>query len=267
MQTLQALVTAARRPRRRLAPGRPGAHDAADAGGRLRWPRRRPPIGVRRPVRHVPGAHPQLRRPVGGRPGGRRRPDPGRVPEGLPGPAPPAARPRAGLALPHRHQRLPGRAAPPRPPAVDVARGMPARRRRRGGQRKRDGEQAPATPLAALWRSGRPRCPGADVRPQPLGLTRAPDPDADPERCALRAEQAGEVRAVLERLPPRHRAVLALREWHGLAYAEIGAALGLSRKQTKHRLFRARAAFRREWSRTRGPWPERPAAAPAAATA
>jgi RNA polymerase sigma-70 factor, ECF subfamily len=129
------------------------------------------------------------------------------------------------------------------------------------------GSMAPATPLAALWRSGRPRCPGADGRPQPLGLTRAPDPDADPERCALRAEQAGEVRAVLERLPPRHRAVLALREWHGLAYAEIGAALGLSRKQTKHRLFRARAAFRREWSRTRGPWPGRPAAAPAAATA
>ena len=96
-------------------------------------------------------------------------------------------------------------------------------------------------------------------------MARAPDPDADPERCALRAEQAGEVRAVLERLPPRHRAVLVLREWRGLSCAEIGAALGVPRKTVTGLLFNARARFRREWGRPGGRWPERPAAAQSAA--
>ena len=121
------------------------------------------------------------------------------------------------------------------------------------------GRPTPATPLAALWRAG------AGGRPQPPGLARVPDPDADPERCALRAEQAGEVRAVLERLPPRHRAVLVLREWRGLSFAEIGAELGVPRKTVKGQLFNARARFRREWDRPGGLWPERPAAAPPAA--
>jgi RNA polymerase sigma-70 factor (ECF subfamily) len=97
-------------------------------------------------------------------------------------------------------------------------------------------------------------------------VARAPDPDADPERCALRAEQAREVHAVLERLPPRYRAALVLREWRGLSYAEIGTALGVSLSAVKTVLFRARVRFRAEWTRTcdRPPSAAREAPAPGA---
>jgi RNA polymerase sigma-70 factor (ECF subfamily) len=125
---------------------------------------------------------------------------------------------------------------------------------------------APATPLAGLWRDGRPRGGGGGGRPPALGVARAPDPAADPERCALRAELAREVRAVLGRLPPRYRATLVLREWHGLACAEIGATLGVSRRAAISLLFRARARFREEWARTsdRPPSAAREAPAPVA---
>jgi RNA polymerase sigma-70 factor (ECF subfamily) len=112
--------------------------------------------------------------------------------------------------------------------------------------------------VASLWRSprdgrdGRVAAPGPGDRPAPLGLARTPDPDTHPETRALRREQADEVRAVLDRLPPRDRAALVLREYRDLSYAEIGAALGVSRPAVKLLLLRARVRFRREWLRTHG---------------
>jgi RNA polymerase sigma-70 factor (ECF subfamily) len=119
-----------------------------------------------------------------------------------------------------------------------------------GGGGGRGARLAVATPLTGLWRDSRSRSGGGAHRPPALGVARAPDPDADPERCALRAEQAREVHAVLERLPRRYRAALVLREWRGLSYAEIGAAFGVSLSAVKTLLFRARVRFRDEWART-----------------
>jgi RNA polymerase sigma-70 factor (ECF subfamily) len=59
---------------------------------------------------------------------------------------------------------------------------------------------------------------------------------------------AGDVHRVLERLKPDQRAILALRDLHGLDEAEAARVLGVARGTVKSRLHRARAVFRREWS-------------------
>jgi RNA polymerase sigma-70 factor (ECF subfamily) len=59
---------------------------------------------------------------------------------------------------------------------------------------------------------------------------------------------AGDVRRVLERLPPDQRAILVLRDLHGLDEAEAARILGIARGTVKSRLHRARALFRREWT-------------------
>ena len=61
-------------------------------------------------------------------------------------------------------------------------------------------------------------------------------------------ELAGDVHRVLERLPPDQRAILVLRELHGLDEAEAARVLGIARGTVKSRLHRARAVFRREWT-------------------
>jgi RNA polymerase sigma factor (sigma-70 family) len=59
---------------------------------------------------------------------------------------------------------------------------------------------------------------------------------------------AGDVQRVLERLPPDQRAILVLRDLHGLDEAEAARVLGVARGTVKSRLHRARALFRREWT-------------------
>jgi len=61
-------------------------------------------------------------------------------------------------------------------------------------------------------------------------------------------ETAGDVRRVLERLTPDQRAILVLRDLHGLDEAEAARILGVARGTVKSRLHRARAFFRREWT-------------------
>ncbi len=61
-------------------------------------------------------------------------------------------------------------------------------------------------------------------------------------------ELAGDVRRVLERLPPDQRAILVLRDLHGIDEAEAARVLGVARGTVKSRLHRARALFRREWT-------------------
>jgi len=61
-------------------------------------------------------------------------------------------------------------------------------------------------------------------------------------------EMAGDVRRVLERLAPDQRAILVLRDLHGLGEAEAARILSVARGTVKSRLHRARAVFRREWT-------------------
>ena len=81
-------------------------------------------------------------------------------------------------------------------------------------------------------------------RPEPAGLDREPiggeRADADSERKRLGNAIAAGVAA----LPDAQRAVLVLREYHDLDYAEIADVLELDVGTVKSRLSRARAAMR-----------------------
>jgi len=71
---------------------------------------------------------------------------------------------------------------------------------------------------------------------------------ADPLHAALRDEERRAVRAALNRLPERGRAVLALRH-SGLTYTETASALGVKVNQVGTLLARAEAALLKEISR------------------
>ena len=58
---------------------------------------------------------------------------------------------------------------------------------------------------------------------------------------------AADVRDVLARLAPEHRAVLMLRDLEGLDEHSAAALLNIPAGTVKSRLSRARARFRREW--------------------
>ncbi|MCS7246411.1 MAG: sigma-70 family RNA polymerase sigma factor [Thermomicrobium sp.] len=67
----------------------------------------------------------------------------------------------------------------------------------------------------------------------------------DPERALLQTETQDVVERVLQRLQPRYRAALILREYEGYSSDEIADFLGISRSAAKSLLFRAREEFRR----------------------
>ena len=56
-----------------------------------------------------------------------------------------------------------------------------------------------------------------------------------------------EIRSTLESIPDRHRQALVLREFEGRSHEEIGDALGMSPKQAKALIHRAKKSFRRAW--------------------
>jgi RNA polymerase sigma factor (sigma-70 family) len=64
-----------------------------------------------------------------------------------------------------------------------------------------------------------------------------------------RASLGVEIRDQLERLEPEQRAVLVLRDVEGLSEQEAAELLEVAPGTVKSRLHRARARFRREWSR------------------
>jgi RNA polymerase sigma-70 factor (ECF subfamily) len=72
----------------------------------------------------------------------------------------------------------------------------------------------------------------------------------NPERDALQEETRYEVEQVLNRLSPRYRAALVLREYHGLGYEEIATVLGTTRTAVKTLLLRARESFRFHYVKT-----------------
>lgn len=69
----------------------------------------------------------------------------------------------------------------------------------------------------------------------------APD---DPEKETLRHEASDQVRAALDKLSPRDRGALILREYHGLSVEEVANAIGITPATAKVVLFRARERLR-----------------------
>lgn len=70
-------------------------------------------------------------------------------------------------------------------------------------------------------------------------------PEENPESLVLQKEADERVQAVLDRMKPRNKQALVLREYAGLSCEEIGAIMGVSHKAVKSTLFRARDEFRR----------------------
>lgn len=70
----------------------------------------------------------------------------------------------------------------------------------------------------------------------------APEPVTtdDARRQSESNERTARLRAALDALPPKHRAVLALREVQGLSYEEIAQATGIPAGTVMSRLYHAR---------------------------
>ena len=64
-----------------------------------------------------------------------------------------------------------------------------------------------------------------------------------PEQEAESGEVRDTIRRVIATMPPRYRAILALRELEGLDYISIGEAMNLSVSAVESLLFRARRRF------------------------
>jgi RNA polymerase sigma-70 factor (ECF subfamily) len=74
----------------------------------------------------------------------------------------------------------------------------------------------------------------------------------DPERNVVAVETTTAVQATLNKMTPRNRAALVLREYEGLSCEEIGDILGMSRSAVKSVLFRGREEFRKLYVATDG---------------
>ena len=61
-----------------------------------------------------------------------------------------------------------------------------------------------------------------------------------PEEVVMRSEERGEVRQLLDKLPPQYRAVVVLRYWHDLSYREIAEVTETTESAVKSTLHRAR---------------------------
>jgi RNA polymerase sigma-70 factor (ECF subfamily) len=84
------------------------------------------------------------------------------------------------------------------------------------------------------------RSPRSREQPLPDGHQERPASGPDPLASVLHGEAEQVLQQALAALPPGQRAVLVLRVFDELSYAEIAAALGLSPGTVMSRLFRAR---------------------------
>ena len=71
-----------------------------------------------------------------------------------------------------------------------------------------------------------------------------------PEDTLATNEVARLVRRILDRLPPKFRTVMVLRELQGLSSKEIASIVGTTHPTVRWRLHRARRIFKEEWERT-----------------
>jgi len=77
-------------------------------------------------------------------------------------------------------------------------------------------------------------------------------PEEGPEAILLQKEADARVQGVLNRMRPRNKQALVLREYAGLSCEEIGAIMGISHKAVKSTLFRAREEFRQRCAEMQG---------------
>src|SRR5438552_132799 len=68
----------------------------------------------------------------------------------------------------------------------------------------------------------------------------------NPERFAIRSEEAGMLREAIQKLPPTYRIVLVLRDMEGLTDEEVAEITGLRAGTVRVRLHRARLFVRKE---------------------
>ena len=71
-----------------------------------------------------------------------------------------------------------------------------------------------------------------------------PTASDDPVGEYNQVETSGEVQVVLDKLSPKHRMALILKEFQGMSDDEIGQVMGLTRSAVKSLMFRARDEFR-----------------------
>lgn len=69
-----------------------------------------------------------------------------------------------------------------------------------------------------------------------------------PEEALERKELKRALNAAIQKLPPKYRLVLVLRDMEGLSAKEVGDIMGLNERAVKSRLHRARLFVRRELS-------------------
>ncbi len=81
-------------------------------------------------------------------------------------------------------------------------------------------------------------------RPEPIGLDREPRGVERTDRDAERKQIGAAIASGVAALPDAQRAVLVLREYHDLGYAEIADVLEIDVGTVKSRLSRAREALR-----------------------
>ena len=83
------------------------------------------------------------------------------------------------------------------------------------------------------------------------------DGSVNPETFAMRSEEAGRLRQAIQRLPPRYRIVLVLRDMEGLTDEEVAEITGLRSGTVRVRLHRARLFVRKELVKGLKPRPGR----------
>ncbi len=71
----------------------------------------------------------------------------------------------------------------------------------------------------------------------------SPHQDPSPEAIVIGRSDAASLRAAILALPPHYRAVIELRHYQDLSYAEMAETLDLTLQQIKTHLFRARKAL------------------------
>jgi RNA polymerase sigma-70 factor (ECF subfamily) len=73
----------------------------------------------------------------------------------------------------------------------------------------------------------------------------------NPEAFAIRSEQAGRLRAAIQKLPPQYRIVLVMRDMEGLTDEEVAEITGVRPGTVRVRLHRARLFVRKELMKAR----------------
>jgi RNA polymerase sigma-70 factor (ECF subfamily) len=87
---------------------------------------------------------------------------------------------------------------------------------------------------------------GRSVGLDALGALEDPSP-RDPVAAGERAETRDRVHQALDRLPPRYKAVLTLRDIQGFSCEEIAEIVGCTNATVRWRIHRARELFKAIW--------------------